>query len=219
MTVKELISTFPLVVVALAAVTSLISFRNNYPDTLKKLSVLWVINFLFDLAGHIVKHYRMQNHWIYNILFWIMFMSLAYIYYPQIHNKHVRTCIRWFCILFPVLIIAETIFFGIEFLQSGVLVGGSIFMIFLAAAYFRQLYLSEESEPITRDPWFWFSFGFIIHFGGTTPFLGMLIYLWRHYPTFTSFYYTYVSNNFTILLNILIITGFLCRRNYHQKSR
>jgi len=61
MTARELIATFPLLVVALAAVTSLISFRNNYPDTLKKLSVLWVINFGFDLAGHIVKHHHMQN--------------------------------------------------------------------------------------------------------------------------------------------------------------
>jgi hypothetical protein len=47
----------------------------------------------------------------------------------------------------------------------------------------------------------------------------MLNYLWRRYPEFTSFYYLYFCNSFTILLNILIITGFLCRRNYQQKLR
>ena len=99
-----------------------------------------------------------------------------------------------------------------------VIVGGGIFMIFLVAAYFRQLYLSEETESITRDPWFWFSFGFLIHFGGTVPFLGMLNFLWQHYKVFTSFYYIYFSNSFTLMLNLLIITGFLCRRNY-QRSR
>jgi hypothetical protein len=117
------------------------------------------------------------------------------------------------------LIVAETIFYGISDLQTGVIVAGSVYMVFLAASYFRQLYHSEESEPITRDPWFWFSFGFLIHFGGTVPFLGMLNYLWRHYPEYTRFYYTYFSNTFTVLLNLLIIAGFLCRINYQKSHR
>jgi len=218
MAAKELLSTFPLFVVGLAAATSLISFRNNYPDVLKKMSVLWVINFCFDLAGHITKHYGIKNHWLYNILFWIMCMSLAHLYDQQIKNKYVHSSIRWFYVLFPLLVLTESIVVGIRDLQTVIIVTGGIFMIFLAACYFRQLYLSNESERITRDPWFWFSFGFIIHYGTTTPFLGMLNYLWHHYPAFTSFYYSYFSNSFTILLNILIITGFLCQTNY-QKSR
>jgi hypothetical protein len=219
MTFSEFYSTFPLFVVALAAATSLISFRNNYPDALKKMSVLWVINFCVDLTGHIIKHNGGKNHWLYNILFWIMCMALAYLYDRQIQNKKVHSSIRWFYMLFPLLIVAESIVVGIKDLQPIIIVSGGIFMIFLAACYFRQLYLSDESEKITRDPWFWFSFGFIIHFGNTTPFLGMLNYLWARYPEFTSFYYLYFCNSFTILLNILIITGFLCRINYQQKLR
>lgn len=218
MTIRDLFSTLPLFIVALAAATSLISFRKNYPLTLKKLSVLWVVNFCVDLAGHLTKYYGIRNHWLYNIFFWIMYMTLAHLYDQQIQNKFVHYSIRWFHILFPLLIVAEYIIAGITDLQTLIIVTGGIFMIFLAACYFRQLYLSDESENITRDPWFWFSFGFIIHFGNTTPFLGMLNYLWYHYPAFTSFYYSYFSNTFTILLNILIITGFLCQRNY-QKLR
>jgi hypothetical protein len=218
MTFSEFYSTFPLFVVAVAAATSLISFRNNYPDALKKMSVLWVINFCVDLAGHITKHYGIKNHWLYNVFFWVMCMTLAYLYDRQIKNRYVHGSIRGFYILFPLLVVAESMIVGIDNLQAVIIVTGGIFMIFLSACYFRQLYLSDETEQITRDPWFWFSFGFIIHFGNTTPFLGMLNYLWRRYPEFTSFYYLYFSNTFTILLNILIITGFLCLRNY-QKSR
>jgi hypothetical protein len=217
MAAKEFLSTFPLLIVGLAAATSLISFRNNYPVVLKKMSLLWVTNFFVDLTGHIIKHYGLKNHWLYNIFFWIMYMVLAHLYDQQIQNKYVHSSIRWFYLLFPLLVVAESIAVGINDLQAVIIVTGGIFMIFLSACYFRQLYLSDESERITRDPWFWFSFGFIIHFGNTTPFLGMLNYLWRHYPEFTNFYYLYFCNSFTILLNILIITGFLCRRNY-QKS-
>jgi len=218
MNARQLISILPTFVVGIAAVVSLVSFVYYYPAPLKKLSLLWVLNFCVDIAGLVTLNMGLKNHWLYNIYFWIMYLVLAYLYGTQIQNKKVRQSIRWFYVLFPALVIVQTIKSGIDDLQPMVIVGGGIFMIFLVAAYFRQLYLSEETEPITRDPWFWFSFGFLIHFGGTVPFLGMLNFLWQHYKTFTSFYYVYFSNSFTLMLNLLIITGFLCRRNY-QRSR
>jgi len=218
MTSKEFYSTLPLLFVGLAAATSLVSFRYNYPEGLKKLSLFWVFNFFVDLTGHITSHLGIKNHWLYNIYFWIMYLTLAYLYDQQIKNRSVHLSIKWFYIAFPLLVIVDAVTAGIRDLQSLVIVTGDIFMIFLAVCYFRQLYLSEENEKITRDPWFWFSFGFIIHFGGTVSFLGMLNYLWSNYKEFTSFYYLYFSNSFTILLNILIIFGFLCIRN-SQKLR
>ncbi|SFE50723.1 hypothetical protein SAMN05518672_10736 [Chitinophaga sp. CF118] len=217
MDVEQFISTFPLFVVGLAAVVSLISFRDHYPTVLKKMSLLWVINFFIDCAGHITKHLGVKNHWIYNIHYWIMYLALAYLYQRQIQNEYVRRSISWFYVLFSILVVFESICFGVTDLQTIIIVAGGVFIIFLSASYFRQLYLSEETERITRDPWFWFSFGFLINFGGTVPFLGMLNYLWERFPQFTHFYYLYFSNSFTIFLNILIIAGFLCRRNY-QKS-
>ena len=214
MDIDQIISRLPIFIVGLAALVSLISFPFGYPLALRQLSVLWVINFLFDLAGHLTP----QNHWIYNIYFWIQYPALAYLYDKQIKSKFIHRCIRWFYFIFPLLIIIETAWHGIAELQTIIIVTGGIFMIALAVAYFRQMYLSEETEPVTRDPWFWFSFGFLVHFGGTIPFLGMLNYLWQRFPAFTRFYYLYFSNTFTIMLNLLIIVGFLCKRNY-QKSR
>ena len=218
MYVKLFISTLPLLVVGLAAATSLISFRYNYPPALRKLSVFWVFNFSMDLAGHITKNLGIKNHWIYNIYFWIMYLLLAYLYHEQIRSKFVQTCIRVFYVLFPLLVIIESIISGVTRLQTVMLVTGSLFMIFLAAFYFRQLYLSEENEMVNSDPWFWFSFGFILYFGCTVPFLGMFNYLWANYKEFTNFYYVFFCNSFAILLNILIIIGFLCRKSF-QKSR
>jgi len=116
------------------------------------------------------------------------------------------------------LVITESIVSGVTRLQTVMLVTGSLFMIFLSASYFRQLYLSEENEMVNRDPWFWFSFGFILYFGCTVPFLGMFNYLWANYKEFTNFYYLFFCNSFAILLNVLIIIGILCRKNF-QKSR
>src|SRR5882757_3580570 len=97
----------PIYIVGLAAAVSLLSFRFHYPDAMKKLSLLWVFNFAVDLAGNITKHLGIKNHWMYNILFWVMFMTLPYLYHQQIQSKTVRIGIRWFYILFPMLVTAE----------------------------------------------------------------------------------------------------------------
>lgn len=205
-------------VVGFAAATSLVSFRYHYPEPLRMMSLLWVLNFFVDFAGHITRYFDIKNHWLYNIFFWIQYLSLAFLYYKQIQSGPIHMVIRVFFAAFPLLVLTQCITSGIQDLQTIVVVAGGSFMIFISAAYFRQLYVSDENERITRDPWFWFSFGLIIHFGCTVPFLGMLNYLYKHYPEFTRFYYLYFSNTFTILLNILVIAGFLCRRDY-QKSR
>ena len=217
MDIPLIIRTLPLVFVGFAAMVSLISFVRHYPLALQKLSLLWVLNFAVDLAGFIIRDRGEKNLWLYNIYFWIMYLALAYLFGTQIRSKGIQKSIRWFYGSFPVVVIAQSIIGGIMQLQSLVIVVGGVFIIFLGVSYFRQLYLSEDTMPITRDPWFWFSFGFLIHFGGTVPFLGMLNFLWAHYKGFTTFYYLYFCNLFTVLLNLLIITGFLCRRNY-QKS-
>jgi hypothetical protein len=218
MNIEQFIFVFPLTTVGLAAATSLISFRYDYPLALRQLSILWAFNFCADLAGYITRSMGIRNLWIYNINFWILYMALAYLYRQQIRSRRIRAAIGIFYFIFPPLVIINCWLSGINDLQTVIIVAGGAFIVFLAAAYFRQLYISDDSDRITRDPWFWFSFGFLIQFGGTLPFLGMLNYLWQHYPQFTRFYYLYFSNAFTILLNILIIVGFLCRRNY-QKSR
>jgi uncharacterized membrane protein YidH (DUF202 family) len=214
----QFISWFPLVFVGAAALTSLISFSHQYPNSLKGFSLLWIFNFCVDLTGHILKHLHIRNHWLYNIYDWIFFICLANLYYRQIKNSYIRALIRGFNLAFPLLIVADTIFIeNIMSLQSIIIIAGGGFIIFLAAAYFYQMYMSMENEKITRDPWFWFSFGFIVYFGGTVPFMGMLNYLWEINQEFTNAYYRYISNSFAILMNILVIAGFLCRTNY-QKS-
>jgi hypothetical protein len=217
MDLTQIIKTVPFVIVGFAAAVSLISFIRHYSSPLKKLSLLWVLNFAVDVAGFIIRARGENNLWLYNMYFWIMYLVLAHLYGTQISNSGIQQSIRWFYGLFPVLVTVQLLIGGIMQLQSLVIVVGGVFIIFLVAAYLRQLYVSEDTKPITRDPWFWFSFGFLIYFGGTVPFFGMLNFLWAHYKGFTTFYYLYFCNSFTVLLNLLLITGFLCRRNY-QKS-
>lgn len=217
MPVIQWISWLALSIFGAAAIISLRSFRNNFPADLKWLSILWVTLFIIDVGGSILKIRNVNNLWVYNIFGWLFYLPLALLYYHKIDHSFIRKCIKVFVILFMMVIVADTLFIeGFRQLQSLVIVIGGTAIIILAAAYLRQLYLSESNENITRDPWFWFSIAFIVYFGASVPYLGMLNYLWEYYTDFAAVYYFYIYITITMMMHGLIITGFLCRTNFQK---
>jgi hypothetical protein len=219
MALTEIISWLALGVFGAAALISLRSFINNFPAQLKALSILWVALFVIDLGGHVMKEKGIHNHWLYNIFGWLFYLPLALLYLRNIISPTIRKLIKLFIVAFPLLIVIDSAFLeGVRQLQSVIIVCGGAGITFMAAAYMRQLFLSDSNEKISRDPWFWFSFAFIVYFGASVPYLGMFNYLWENYKDFAAVYYFYINMFFTIVLHCLIITGFLCRTNYRKSS-
>lgn len=217
MTTQKLISLFPLVFIITATISSWRSFRLDFPPALKLFSVAWTLVLLVEIAGHIMGFFNIHNQWMYNIFFALWFLTLALSYRQQIVNPVIRKIITGFCIILPLMFLGNIFFLqGIRNLQTLFFVAGGSFMIFLAIAYFRQLYLSEDNEKVTRDPFFWFTIGLLIYFGGNVPYLGMYNYLNKTLPDFSIVYGRYISNAFIILLNCFVTVGFLCR-TYHRK--
>jgi hypothetical protein len=184
-----------------------------YP--VKLFAIVWTVTFLVELAGHITRQMAITNQSLYNGFNFFLYIGLAFSFKHQLKNPAISRLIEIYSICFVVFGIINTAFIqGWKNLQTLSIVLGGGFIFFLACAYFWQLYKSEETEKITHDPYFWFSFGLMAYLGGTIPFLGMLNYLWDNFKEFTQFYFLYVSNGFIIFLNILVTIGFLCRRNY-----
>jgi hypothetical protein len=210
-------SFLPLIFIGLAALISLRAFVTDSVP-LKSLSRLWMVVFVVESIGHFTPEGE-SNHWLYNVYHYFFYLSLANIFYHQLNNEKNRIAIRVFYIVFTVFVFCNSLFFqGLSSLQTLTVVVGGSFIMFLAGAYFWQLFISTDNEQITRDPFFWLSFGLIVYFGGTIPFLGMLNYLTRNFYEFTVLYHKYISNAFSIFLNITIIVGFLCRKVYPKLS-
>jgi hypothetical protein len=217
MPVIQWISWFALCIFGAAAFVSLRSFRYNFPAELKWLSILWVLLFIIDVGGSFLKARHFRNLWVYNIFGWLFYLPLAALYYQIIDHPVIRKGIKVFAIFFIFLVVFDTLFIeGFHQLQSLVIVTGGTAIIILAGSYLRQLYISDSNEKITRDPWFWFSVGFIVYFGASVPYLGMLNYLWQYYTDFAAVYYSYIYIAFTMLMHCLFITGFLCRTNFQK---
>jgi hypothetical protein len=199
----------------MAAVSSLSAFRFQFPLSLKLLCITWVFMFAIELVGHILQSKGIRNHWLYNIFNPLFYILLALIYKRVIASSAVKRIIITFFIVFPLFIVINSLFIqGLGSLQTLTIVIGGSFVVLLSGVYFWQLYQSDSTEKISHDPFFWFSFGFVLYFGGTVPYLGMLNYLWKISQEFTRFYFVYFYNVFSIVLNVLVTIGFLCRRNY-----
>ena len=216
MEIKTIISTTAFFLIGLAAYTSLLSFRNNLPVNLRRLSALWLFVFAVELTGRVMSLYSKTNLWLYNISDIILFLSLTFIFMQQHENRMIKLLCKVFIIAFPLFVIANYLFFqGPNKYHSYTFIFGGIFLIMLAGAYIWQLYKSDSDERISEDPFFWFSCGFLIYFGGYMPFLGMYNYLVENFKGLANSYF-YISISFSIILNLSIITGYLCRKQYQK---
>jgi hypothetical protein len=215
MVLDKIFAILPLFFILIAATVSLLSFRDNFPVNLKRLSVLWVFIFLVEITGHITGMMKIRNIWLYNIFNIIFLAGLIFILKNQLRDiqvKKIATALLVSFLLFSV--------FNISWLQKNwnyntlnYVIGGTI-IVLLSVLYFIELYRSDKTEKIYHDPFFWFCTGFLIYFGGTVPFFGMFNLMLENNFRFTSFYQKYVYVSFSVLLNILIAAGFLCRKNY-----
>jgi hypothetical protein len=214
----EVLSMVPLFFIASAAIASVRAQITDAPEPLKILSKLWLAMLLVEIAGHFTRKDE-ENYWLYNCFHLLYYPVLANIYSYFISNEKVRASIQVFYWVFVSFFLCNTLFIqGIRPLQTMTLVFGGCFIIFLGGSYFWQLFNSNDNQKITADPFFWLSFGLILYFGGTVPFLGMFNYLKENFFDFAYFYFTYVYNAFAIILNIIIVITFLCKINYPKLS-
>ena len=216
---EQIVSFVPLLFLGLAAVVSGWTLFTDAPPALKMFARLWIATFCVELIGHLTKDEKSPNHWLYNFFHVFYYPYLAHIFYHQLASERIRILIPVFYVAFFAFAVYNTLFGqGFFALQTYTVVLGGAFIFLLAGIYFWELLMSNTGESITRDPFFWLSLGLIIYFGGTLPFLGMFNYMAENFYEFTVFYYRNFSNAFSILLNILIVVAFLCRKDSPKLS-
>jgi hypothetical protein len=110
MPVLQWISWLALCIFGAAAIISLRSFRKNFPADLKWLSILWVVLFMIDVGGSILKIENIHNLWVYNIFGWLFYLPLTLLYAQKIDHSFIRKCVRVFSILLSIVIISDTLF-------------------------------------------------------------------------------------------------------------
>ncbi len=205
---------YPTDFIWVSGITILIVYRNSWPLSFKILAFFILFYTIGDTTGNIMgAFFKTKNHFVYNFLYTIQFIVISIFFYYQLNSSLVKKIILYFLFSFPLFVFVNTIWFQDFFtLQTFSYVFGGSFVILLSVAYLWQLYISEETHSIFRDPVFWFSLAWLLNFAVTVPFFGMLNYLNTNFPVLALNYYLLVIDISDCLRSILLMIGFLCIR-------
>ncbi|MDJ0644736.1 MAG: hypothetical protein QNJ57_02030 [Flavobacteriaceae bacterium] len=146
------------------------------------LYLLWYITiseFLGEyikVSGHMAyvdEEGFIYNKWVYNILNFITFNTLYFIYYKQLDTKVFKKLIKIFAVVFSVLFIINFTFFQNFIIHSAVAprIAGAIFLVTSIIFYFIELLRSEKVLVFHRLLLFWISIGLLLFYTGTIPFV------------------------------------------------
>ena len=205
---------YPLIFSWAACIVALIIFRRWMPLHFKLLLVFVFLYAFIDTTGAIIgRYYDISNHFLYNVVWGVQYMVIAYFYYHTLQSRIIKKVIRGFFALFPIFFVINACWIqGFYTLQTYSIVLGASFMLLFAVSYIWQVYTSTETQSIFRDPVFWFSLAWFFYYGLTAPYFGMLNYLLNNDPDFASDYYIWVVDFSDCLRNSLLIIGFLCKK-------
>ena len=208
-----LIKYYPVFFSWAASIVALITFRRWMALHFKVLLVFVFLYAFVDTAGAIIGPYYGSDHFLFNLLWGIQYLVIAYFYYHTLQSRIIKKVILIFFVLFPIFFFINACWIqGFFTLQTYSIVLGGSFMLLFAVAYIWQVYISTETQSIFRDPVFWFSLAWLFYYGLNVPYLGMLNYLWENNPKFALRFYLMVIDVSDCLRNLFLIIGFLCKK-------
>lgn len=200
--------------VLLCFLTSIFCFRK-----LKQSVLVWFIPLLGIVLvvewGSVFRNFQINgsNHWIFNILTTIEFVFYFCLFYHAPNQLKAKTAAFFTAVFFPVVVIANCIFFqGFNQFHTNTYVLGSLLIVLFACLYFRQLLQTPAEINLFRIPFFWIATGLLFFYAGQVVVMAIFPHLaYAKDETFTEIFFT-VVHNLNVLLYCCFIVAFLCQR-------
>lgn len=214
-----LLQDFYIIIIGLAFLVSLISFRLAYDFHLKLFSIIIGAAFITEiLAVYITRVFHFQtNVPVYNIFILIEFWGYGYYFYRTLTLKFAKRLVTAFLFLYPLIWLVTTIlFFQLKTWNSYSIIIGSFFTIVFAVLYYYQFFTSNNLIYIKlkKHSEFWISTGLILFYSCQLPYVGMLNFLINNYPGLATGLLPLLQI-FNVIMYSIFIYAFLCKA---QKS-
>jgi len=147
------------------------------------LFLLWYITLTEFLGWYIIKYDIIKllfidengvkyNWWLYNLLRFITFNTLFYIYFKSLNDKSFKKWIKIFAFIYNIFYIINWALIQSFFYEMSVMpkVLGSLLLVTIAIFYFIELLKSDKIITYHKKLLFWISIGLILFYTGTIPF-------------------------------------------------
>jgi hypothetical protein len=200
-------------VLTICFLSSLISFRLDFPLYLKLLSALIGVCWVTECFSILVMpQLKLGNNMpMYNVYLLIETMGYGIYFYLLLKTPWIKRGIALFSMLFPLAWFYTTFYvFGFTHWNSYGLIMETCFVVAMCITYLYEIFTAEDMISLHNSPEFWIAAGLLIFFACTLPFCGMLNFLDIHEFTLAlKFLEEFQILN--ILLYTIFIYAFLCR--------
>lgn len=211
---------------SLYAVTLFVSVYRypKYFDTrLQYLPIIYCYTFLNEVLGYItsqlpqfgffskdsISHYNVVIYNVYNLIFFLYFMTL---YYYYIHSKKSKKLILICLAIFLIVVTVNPIYqdYLMSTQTATYLTGGTI-LILCAALYIKEQLKRDRELLLKNNPFVWISFGILVFYTGYLPIKIMryfhVLYNTSEAPTVRIIHYSLI-----IAMYLFNIIGFILLR-------
>lgn len=205
--------------VLIAFLSSLRSFRLDFPVHLRLFSGLLGLTLLVEITATILAWgLHLSNSWVYNSFTIIEFWVYGYFFRSLLPGRTMQRLLLVFLVIFPIFwFITVFHLFGFTAWNSYVIIVGSFFSVLFCLLYYYRILTAHEITNLRTLPEFWIATGMLIFYMAALPYFGSLNFLIQHHMK--------VAQNLLIVLmclNTCMYTfftyGYLCRIRYIKKS-
>lgn len=168
--------------------------------------------FFVEYLGIWLSNHGQTTTFLYNIFTTFEFMFYFWILKTIISNKKIKTILIYIMVVYPLLVILNMLFLQKGTLQFHTLTYslGCFIIVAGAIAYFYELFQSDKSTDLVRDPYFWISSGLLFFYSCGYPLFAVTNFFAAPTNVFIQNY-----NSISSILNILLYSSFiiasLCR--------
>jgi len=199
--------------ILLAAIAALSAFF------LKRISIFFylfpfylIITFFVEASGIWLSNHGQTTTLLYNIFTTFEFMFYFWIMRIIINNIRIRRVLVYIFFIYPLLVVLNMLFLQKGNIQFHTLTYslGCFIVVGSAIAYFYELFQSDKSIDLARDPYFWICSGLLFFYSCGYPLFAVTNFFAAPSNVFIQNY-----NSISSLLNILLYSSFiiasLCR--------
>ena len=202
-----------IVFILLAALTSSLVYfqKTKVPLFLRLFPVYLLVTFTVESAGVWMSYNGITTTTLYNVFTTIEFIYYLWMFSQIIHNRKMKKILNNCLWAYPLAFIINKLFIqtGEQYhtLTAGI---GSFLVVLAAIYYFYELFQSEKSVDLKREPAFWLSSGLLFFYSCSFPLFSLINYFYSPSDIIVGYILSLLS-----LVNILLyssfIVAFLCR--------
>lgn len=209
------------IIVTIAFICSLLSFRLHMGLHMKVLSIVLGITILHEYFSRFINgpvlHVHYNTH-LYNIFALVEYTGYSCYYLALAKSKWEKNIIKAFLVLFPVVWYILVIkVFGLLWWNGYIQVIGSLFIAYQSMYYYCRVLLSDEVIHLNKTPEFWIATGMIFFYSCNLPYFGALNYLMLNHMELAVQLIS-VLRVLNIVMYSLFIYAFLCQYSLYKAT-